>query len=182
MNFQQTSLPGVLIVEPTVFPDDRGFFYEVHHRDKFAANNIDYAFVQDNHSHSTKGTVRGLHFQNPNTQGKLVRVVSGEIFDVAVDIRKGSPNFGQWTSAVLSSDNRHQLWVPPGFAHGLCVLSETADVVYKCTDIYAPQAERSIIWNDPDLGIKWPVTSPKLSPKDADAPTLNNCQNLPELT
>ncbi len=180
MKFHETSLPGVLLVEPTVFEDPRGYFYEVHHRDKFAAAGIDVSFVQDNHSHSTKGTIRGLHFQEPHAQGKLVRAVGGEIFDVAVDIRKGSPHFGEWTGHVLSEANRLQLWVPAGFAHGLCALSDTVDVIYKCTDVYAPDAEHSIIWNDPDIAIEWPIADPTLSEKDGAAQLLKDSPVLPE--
>lgn len=179
MNFRETDLPGVIVVEPRVFDDDRGFFYEVHHQEKFAAAGIDAAFVQDNHSHSRQGTLRGLHFQEPNAQGKLVRAVRGEIFDVAVDIRRGSPTFGKWTGLLLSETNRLQLWVPAGFAHGFCVTSDTADVVYKCTDLYAPESEHAIIWNDPDIGIEWPVDVPALSAKDAKAPMLMDCTALP---
>ncbi|MGJ3259877.1 MAG: dTDP-4-dehydrorhamnose 3,5-epimerase [Rhodospirillales bacterium] len=179
MKFHETGLAGVLLVEPTVFDDPRGHFFEVHHRDKFAAAGIGLAFVQDNHSHSTKGTVRGLHFQEPHAQGKLVRAVNGEIFDVAVDIRKGSPTFGQWTGHILSAANRRQLWVPPGFAHGLCALSDTVDVIYKCTDVYAPEDEHGIAWNDPDIGIEWPIETPVLSDKDSAAPMLKDCPVLP---
>lgn len=179
MKCHETKLDGVLIIEPAVFEDPRGFFYESFHRDKFANMGIDLPFVQDNHSHSTKGTIRGLHFQEPHAQGKLVRAVQGEIFDVAVDIRRGSPNFGQWTGLVLSADNRLQLWVPPGFAHGLCALSDTVDVIYKCTDVYTPDAEHSISWNDPDIAIAWPLTDPILSGKDGAAAMLRDCQALP---
>lgn len=180
MKFHDTALPGVKIVEPTVFPDDRGYFHEIHHRDKFIDAGIDVTFVQDNHSHSTKGTIRGFHFQEPNAQGKLVRAVNGEILDVAVDIRRGSPHFGKWISQILSSENKLQMWVPAGFAHALCVLSETADVIYKCTDVYAPQDEHSIIWDDPDIGVDWPIAMPTLSAKDLAAPTLENSPILPE--
>lgn len=180
MKCRETDLPGVLIIEPTVFDDARGYFYEAHHRDKFAEMGIGFSFVQDNHSHSTKGTVRGLHFQEPHGQGKLVRAVQGEIFDVAVDIRQGSPYFGKWTGLVLSASNRLQLWVPPGFAHGLCALSDTVDVIYKCTDVYAPDDEHTIIWNDPDIAIDWPIENPTLSDKDGAAPTLTDSPVLPE--
>ena len=147
MKFHETALPGVMTVEPTVFDDPRGYFYEAYHRDKFAEAGIDYPFVQDNHSHSIKGTIRGLHYQlDPHAQGKLVRTIAGEIFDVAVDIRPSSPTFRKWVGVVLSANNKRQLWVPPGFAHGLCALSDTVDVIYKCTALYAPEYERSIIW------------------------------------
>ena len=172
MNFLPCPLPGVLRVEPDVFADPRGFFMETYHADKFAAGGITLPFVQDNHSRSVKGTLRGLHFQIQRPQGKLVRVVAGEVFDVAVDIRRGSPTFGRWHGETLSAENRLQLWVPPGYAHGFCVLSETADVIYKCTDVYAPGGERTIRWDDPTLAIRWPVSSPLLSAKDAAAPTL----------
>ncbi len=182
MKFLATALPDVLIVEPTVFPDDRGHFFESYHRDKFSVNGLDLPFVQDNHSHSSRGTLRGLHYQQPNAQGKLVRAISGEIFDVAVDIRVGSPTFKKWVGVVLSSQNNLQLWVPPGFAHGFCVMSDTADVIYKCTDVYAPECEQSIIWHDPTIGIKWPIENPKLSSKDLNAPMLNSTLRLPEFT
>jgi len=174
MKFHDTNLPGVLVVEPTVFDDPRGYFYEAYHRDKFAEAGIDFSFVQDNHSHSTKGTIRGLHYQlDPHAQGKLVRTIAGEIFDVAVDIRPTSPTFRKWVGVVLSAENKRQLWVPPGFAHGLCALSDTVDVIYKCTSLYAPEYERSIIWNDPDIGIDWPVKAPLLSTRDLAAPLLS---------
>lgn len=182
MKFQATTLPNVLIVEPTIFPDDRGHFFESYHRDKFAKHGIDLPFVQDNHSHSSRGTLRGLHYQQPHSQGKLVRVISGEIFDVAVDIRVGSPTFKEWVGVILSSQNNFQLWVPPGFAHGFCVMSDTADVIYKCTDVYAPECEQSIIWDDPTIGIEWPIEAPKLSSKDLNAPLLSSTLLLPEFT
>jgi len=179
MKFLPTDLPGVLIVEPEVFEDDRGFFFETQHRDKFAAAGIDATFVQDNHSHSVKGAVRGLHYQEPRAQGKLIRVVNGEVFDVAVDIRRGAPTFGRWIGVALSSANRRQLWVPPGFAHGLCVLSDEADVIYKVTDVYSPENDHAIAWNDPAIGIDWPVTEPRLSKRDAEAPSLADATVLP---
>jgi dTDP-4-dehydrorhamnose 3,5-epimerase len=167
MKFHPTPLPGVVLVEPTVFSDPRGFFMETYHAPKFAE-----AGVQDNHSRSVKDTLRGLHYQIERPQGKLVRVVAGEVFDVAVDIRRGSPTFGRWHGVNLSADNRLQLYVPPGFAHGFCVVSDTADVIYKCTDVYAPKGERTIRWDDPELAVAWPVARPLLSEKDAAAPTL----------
>lgn len=173
VRFTETSLPGVLIIEPQVFHDDRGFFLETYHHGKYAEGAIDRAFVQDNHSHSQCGTLRGLHYQLGHAQGKLVYVVTGEIFDVAVDIRKGSPSFGQWVGVTLSAENKHQLYVPEGFAHGFCVLSETADVFYKCTDVYSPEDEGGILWADPDIGIDWPVETPILSEKDGRYPKLS---------
>ncbi len=180
MKFQETELPGVLVIEPMVFEDNRGFFMEVHHRDKFADAGINQPFVQDNHSHSSHGTLRGLHFQEPHAQGKLVRAVNGAIFDVAVDIRRGSPHFGHWVGVELTSENRKQLWIPPGFAHGLQVVSETTDVLYKCTDIYAPADERVIAWNDPDIGIDWPLKEPHLNERDSRAPRLKDLDVLPQ--
>ena len=164
-----TALAGVLILEPTVFGDARGFFLESYNRRRFAAaTGVDPQFVQDNHSRSAKGVLRGLHYQIEQAQGKLVRVVRGTVWDVAVDIRQGSPTFGQWVAEELSEDNHRQLWIPPGFAHGFVVLSETADFLYKTTDYYAPQYERCIAWNDPQLAIAWPYAgAPQLSAKDA---------------
>jgi dTDP-4-dehydrorhamnose 3,5-epimerase len=170
-----TSLSGVLILEPKVFGDDRGFFMESFNaRDFEQATGIKREFVQDNHSRSKKGVLRGLHYQIQQVQGKLVRVTSGEVYDVAVDIRKSSPTFGQWVGVVLSAENKRQLWIPEGFAHGFLVLSETADFLYKTTDYYAPQHERSILWNDPALAITWPETghAPLLTAKDAEANVL----------
>ncbi|MBI2212342.1 MAG: dTDP-4-dehydrorhamnose 3,5-epimerase [Acidobacteria bacterium] len=179
MNFVETPLPGVLIVEPKVFGDDRGFFMEVYHAARFEEAGLTAPFVQDNHSRSSCGVLRGLHYQEPNPQGKLVRAVTGTIFDVAVDIRRGSPAFGKWFGLELSEENKRQLWVPPGFAHGFCVMSETADVVYKCTSLYEPQHDRGIRWNDPAIGIEWPPVSPLLSPKDMLAPLLAEAPLLP---
>lgn len=179
MNIIATSLPGVLIIEPRVFGDERGFFYESFNARRFVElTGIEVSFVQDNHSKSARNVLRGLHYQTRQTQGKLVRVVAGEIFDVAVDIRAGSPTFGQWAGAVLSSENRHQLWIPKGFAHGFVALSETAEVLYKTTDYWAPEYERSILWNDPAIGIKWPdsVVVPSLSEKDKNAMTLHQAE------
>lgn len=166
MRIINTDLPGVLLIEPRVFGDQRGFFMETWNQAAYAAAGIPPVFVQDNLSLSRKGILRGLHFQNPNTQGKLVYVLQGEVFDVAVDIRRGSPTFGQSVSIVLSADNKRQLYIPPGFAHGFCVTSETALFAYKCTDKYNPQAEASVLWNDPALNIPWPVDNPELSAKD----------------
>lgn len=179
MKVTRTELPGVLLLEPQRFGDDRGFFMEVFHARKYAEAGISGTFVQDNFSRSVQGTLRGLHFQEPQPQGKLVQVLAGAVFDVAVDIRRGSPHFGRWVGVELSADNRRQLWVPPGFAHGFCVLSERADFHYKCTDFYQPASERGIAWNDPDVGVAWPVTAPLLSSKDAVAPRLKDAALLP---
>ena len=166
-------LEGVLIFKPPVFKDDRGFFQEIYHVDKYREAGIKLAFIQDNFSFSQKGVLRGLHFQEKHPQDKLVYVVHGEIFDVAVDIRPGSPTLGQWEGYYLNEENRHQLFIPAGFAHGFVVLSESAAVTYKCTDIYRPEDDRGLIWNDPDIGIEWPIDNPMLSPKDAVLPRLN---------
>ena len=179
MKLVETALPGVVIVEPRVFGDDRGFFMETFHSKKYADAGIPGPFVQDNFSRSAKGILRGLHFQEPHGQGKLVQVLAGSVYDVAVDVRRGSPTFGRWTAVELSAENRRQLWVPPGFAHGFCVLSERADFFYKCTDFYSPTSERSIAWNDPALAIPWPLSAPLLSPKDAAAPCLKDAPVLP---
>lgn len=163
-----TEIPDVFLIEPQVFGDSRGFFFESYNQQSFSEKiGVDANFVQDNHSRSSKNVLRGLHYQIEQAQGKLVRVVSGEIFDVAVDIRKSSPTFGQWVGYLLSAENKQQLWVPAGFAHGFLVVSEMAEVLYKTTDYYAPQHERSILWNDPDLAIAWPLEAePILSAKD----------------
>jgi dTDP-4-dehydrorhamnose 3,5-epimerase len=170
-----TPVSDVVILEPRVFEDSRGFFFESFNQQRFtAAVGAEVEFVQDNHSKSAQGVLRGLHYQIQNVQGKLIRTVVGSIFDVAVDIRKSSPTFGQWTGCLLSAENKKQLWVPPGFAHGFLVLSETAEVLYKTTDYYAPQHERCILWNDPDIGIDWPLEgiTPILSEKDRAGQTL----------
>jgi len=172
VKFTKTSLSEVLMIAPQVFHDDRGFFLETFHHEKYVEGGIDRAFIQDNHSHSQQGTLRGLHYQLSHAQGKLVYAVTGEIFDVAVDIRKGSPTFGQWVGVTLSAENKHQVYVPEGFAHGFCVLSETADVMYKCTDVYSPEDEGGILWSDPEIGIEWPVSDPILSEKDSRYPKL----------
>ncbi len=180
MKISQTSLPGVLLFEPQVFGDDRGMFVELYHSAKYAAAGVTQPFVQDNWSRSIKGTLRGLHFQQPRAQGKLVTAIRGAVFDVAVDIRRGSPHFGKWYSVELSEENKRQLWVPPGFAHGFCVTSDRADVLYKCTELYAPEADHSLAWNDPALGIDWPLTgAPLLSKKDAAARPLAQLDVLP---
>lgn len=172
MRLLPTGLPGVLLVEPQVHRDERGFFVEVFHAGKFAAQGLDVAFVQDNHSASRRGTLRGLHLQTADLQGKLVRAIEGAIFDVAVDVRVGSPDFGRWEGVELSAANLRSLWIPPGFAHGFCVVSERAQVEYKCTTLYRPDADVAIRWDDPELGIDWPLAAPLLSPKDAAAPLL----------
>jgi dTDP-4-dehydrorhamnose 3,5-epimerase len=177
MQVIETSLTGVLIIEPKVFGDERGFFLETFHAQRYQQAGIPAPFVQDNLSFSRRGVLRGLHFQNPNPQGKLVYVLQGEVFDVAVDIRRGSPNYSRWVSSTLSAHNRRQLWVPAGFAHGFCVVSETALFVYKCTDYYSPDAEASIRWDDPNIGVDWPVSAPNLSAKDAAAPMLDAIGN-----
>lgn len=168
MNFVPSNLPDIIIIQPKVFEDERGFFLESYQKQRFAAAGISYEFVQDNHSLSRQGVLRGLHYQIRQPQGKLVRVISGEVFDVAVDIRRSSPTFGRWTGLNLSAENKTMLWIPPGFAHGFYVLSEQAEVLYKATDYYAPQWERTILWNDPDMGIRWPEgPAPMVSAKDA---------------
>jgi dTDP-4-dehydrorhamnose 3,5-epimerase len=166
MNVTSCEIPGLLIVEPKMFEDARGFFMETWNRQRYRAAGLAGDFVQDNLSLSRRGILRGLHFQNPGGQGKLVYALHGEVFDVAVDIRKSSPTFGRWHGLVLSAENRRQFFVPPGFAHGFVVLSETAMLAYKCTELYAPQNEVTLAWNAPDVGIKWPLESPQLSEKD----------------
>lgn len=175
MEFIATELPGVVLVQPKVFGDERGFFMETYRMDKFEQAGIPTRFVQDNHSRSQQGVLRGLHYQIQQAQGKLVRVIAGEVFDVAVDIRRNSSCFGKWTGARLSAENKREMWVPPGFAHGFYVLSEWAEVTYKTNDYYAPQWERSIAWNDPQICIQWPLIDgqqPSLSGKDMKAATL----------
>jgi dTDP-4-dehydrorhamnose 3,5-epimerase len=179
MNFVPTDIPEVILIEPRVFKDARGFFMETFQARKFAQAGINHPFVQDNHSRSGENILRGLHYQIRHAQGKLVRVVEGEIFDVAVDIRRSSPSFGKSVTTILSEKNKHQLWIPPGFAHGFYVVSRWAEVIYKATDFYDPEAERTIIWNDPTLNIPWPIkpgTMPTLSPKDGAAPKLSNAE------
>jgi len=175
----ETSLPGVLLLEPTAYSDARGFFMETYQAARFRELGITEPFLQDNHSRSARGVLRGLHYQEPQPQGKLVRCTRGALFDVAVDIRVGSPHFARWFGVELSEENRLMLWVPPGFAHGFCALSEVADLVYKCTTLYDGSADRSIAWDDPDIGIAWPLSSPLLSPKDAAAPRLRSAAVLP---
>ncbi len=172
MNVIETSLPGVLIIEPKVFGDARGFFMETWNGARYEEHGIPNHFVQDNLSYSARGVLRGLHFQNPNPQGKLVSVLEGEVFDVAVDIRVGSPTFGEWTGVTLSAENKRQFYVPPDFAHGFVVTSEAALFSYKCTEYYAPASEGSVLWNDPEIGMDWPIEQPTLSDKDRAAPPL----------
>ncbi len=178
-----TEIPDVIVLEPQVFYDARGFFMETYHTLKLAELGITAQFVQDNHSRSQRGTLRGLHYQIRQAQGKLLRVVNGEIFDVAVDLRRRSPTFGQWTGAILSADNKRQLWVPPGFAHGFYALSETADLIYKVTDYYAPEWERTLIWNDPQIAIAWPLIEgepPVLSAKDVQGQPFSQAEVFEE--
>lgn len=176
--FHRLAIPEVVLIKPRVFPDARGFFLETYKGSEFAAAGIDLPFVQDNHSRSIRGVVRGLHYQKrAAAQGKLVRVISGVIFDVAVDIRRGFPTYGRWVAEVLSAENQHLLYVPPGFAHGFCTLSDVAEVAYKATAEYAPELDRGIVWNDPDLAIAWPITEAVLSPKDAALPRLRDADN-----
>ncbi|MDB4968028.1 MAG: rfbC [Myxococcales bacterium] len=179
MKVKETALPGVLVIEPRVFSDDRGFFLETFQASRYAPLGIPTEFAQDNLSRSVRGTLRGLHFQEPDAQGKLVQVTRGTVLDVAVDVRRGSPTFGRWVGVELSGDTPRQMWIPAGFAHGFCVTSEFADFWYKCTTPYAPQSERSIRWDDPAIGIAWPIAKPLLSKKDAEAPTLNDAPVLP---
>lgn len=172
MKFVPTDLPEVIVVEPDVFRDPRGFFLETYHAQKYRDGGITPTFVQDNHSRSVLGTLRGLHAQRNHPQGKLVRVLQGEIFDVAVDVRRGSPTFGRWVAVTLSAENFRQCYIPVGFVHGFCVTSEIAEVEYKVTDLYDPSGEITVIWNDPALGIPWPIAEPVLSAKDARGLTL----------
>jgi len=178
VNLVETPLPGVLLIEPRVFGDARGFFLESWNRQSFAEAGLDMDFMQDNHSRSSRGVLRGLHYQLHNPQGKLVRVTQGAVFDVAVDIRRASPHFGRWVGYELSADNHRMLWIPPGFAHGFLVLSETADFLYKCTSLYDPPSDRGIRWDDPAIGIDWPDMggAPLLSAKDAAAPLLADAE------
>lgn len=175
MEFIPTAIPEVMVVQPRIFNDERGFFLESWQHKKFATNGLNLTFVQDNHSRSKQWTLRGLHYQIRQPQGKLVRVVTGEVFDVAVDMRRSSPTFGKWVGEVLSAVDQRMMWIPPGFAHGFLVLTETADFLYKCTDFYDPGSERTVLWCDPEIGIEWPLpatVAPSLSPKDAAAPVL----------
>jgi dTDP-4-dehydrorhamnose 3,5-epimerase len=182
MKFTRTRLPDVMIVEPRVFEDARGFFMETWEARKFSAGGIDAAFVQDNHSSSGQWVLRGLHYQLRHLQGKLVRVTCGEAFDVAVDLRRSSPTFGQWAGEYLSESNRKMMWIPAGFAHGFLVMSERVEFMYKCTDYYAPEHERALLWNDPAIGIEWPLPAgvePIVSDKDKNARTLAQAECYP---
>ena len=182
MEFEPTAIAEVVLIRPKVFGDARGFFMESWERRKFAAAGLDREFVQDNHSRSGRHILRGLHYQILKPQGKLVRVTSGTVFDVAVDIRRASPTFGRWVGVTLSAENRHMLWVPPGFAHGYLVLSDSADFLYKVTDFWAPEHERAIRWDDPTVGVRWPLPAgaqPVLSGKDAAAPLLGDAEVYP---
>jgi dTDP-4-dehydrorhamnose 3,5-epimerase len=177
MRFVATELPGVIVIEPVVHRDARGFFLEAYHGPRFRENGIALPFVQDNHSLSRRGTLRGLHGQQPKPQGKLVRVIEGEIWDVAVDVRVGSPRFGQHVSALLSAENFRLIYVPPGVIHGFCVLSEVAQVEYKCTEVYDATSDFAVRWNDPELAVPWPIAEPMLSEKDARAPLLRDLRD-----
>ena len=179
MNVIYTDIPEVLIIEPKLFGDQRGFFVEAYQFPRYAEHGISRPFVQDNMSRSSYGVLRGLHLQNPSTQGKLVSVIRGRVLDVAVDVRVGSPTFGRHITVELNEDNRRQLWVPRGFAHGFAVLSESADFFYKCDALYSPKDELVVRWDDPAIGIDWGVTNPSLSPRDAAAPLLADVKNLP---
>jgi dTDP-4-dehydrorhamnose 3,5-epimerase len=181
VNVIQTAIPDVLMIEPVVRGDARGFFVEVWHEERYRSAGIDLPFVQDNHSRSGGGTLRGLHYQIQHAQGKLVRVAAGEVFDVAVDLRRSSPAFGRWVGTILSGENHRQLWVPPGFAHGFYVMSDSADLLYKCTDLYAPQYDRTLQWNDPELGVEWPLSglAPLLSAKDQAGVPLRDAEVYP---
>jgi dTDP-4-dehydrorhamnose 3,5-epimerase len=183
LNFIPTLIPGILIIEPKVFPDERGFFLESYQKKNFSDAGIPFDFVQDNHSKSCQGVLRGLHYQIQQAQGKLVRVIAGEIYDVAVDIRRHSPTFGKWFGIHLSAENKQMLWVPPGLAHGFYVTSPEAELLYKTTDYYAPQWERTIVWNDPAINVEWPLQgkSPILSPKDEAGQNLADAEVYEEL-
>lgn len=174
MNVTQTKIPDVLVIEPAVFKDERGLFMELFHASRYEEHGLAEPFVQDNYSISRQDTLRGLHYQLKHPQGKLIQVIEGAVFDVAVDIRLGSPTYGQWVAEVLSDDNNKQLYVPPGFAHGFCVLSETARFIYKCTDVYTPNDEHGVLWSDQGLAIDWPVSAPVLSDKDRQFQVLAN--------
>ncbi len=174
MKVIQTSLPGLVLLEPVVFGDARGFFFETWNAERYAAQGLPSSFVQSNVSSSSKGVLRGLHYQWPRPQGKLVTVLQGEVYDVAVDIRRGSPTFGRWEAFILSGENRRQLWIPPGFAHGFAVLSDDALFNYLCTDVYVKEADASVRWNDADIAVDWPVSAPTLSSKDEQAPFLQD--------
>jgi dTDP-4-dehydrorhamnose 3,5-epimerase len=179
MNFIKTDLPGVIVIEPRVFEDARGFFMETFQAERFGEAGLPTHFVQDSHSCSVAGTLRGLHYQIQHPQGKLVRCIRGEVFDVAVDMRQGSPTLGRWVQVTLSESNRRQVYLPPGMAHGFCITSGVAEVVYKCTDRYDPRHERTISWNDPQLGIAWPLADPLLSEKDERGHSFSAAEKYP---
>jgi len=182
MKFIETSLPGCIVIEPQVFGDTRGFFYESYNEAKYREAGIDRKFIQSNVSRSARGVLRGLHYQWPRPQGKLVSVLEGEVYDVAVDIRRGSPTFGQWAAVMLTAENHRHFWIPEGFAHGFCVVSDYATFSYQCTDLYDAKADGGVRWDDPAIGIDWPVTEPLLSDKDMKAPLLADvvAERLPE--
>ena len=182
MEFVQTEIPEVILIKPNVTEDHRGFFMESYHIEKFKMGGIDVTFVQDNHVSSVKGALRGLHFQVKYPQAKLVQCLKGKVFDVAVDIRKNSPYFGQWVGEELTDDNKFQLFIPAGFAHGYYVMSERADIAYKCSEVYHPEYEQGIRWDDPDIGIEWPGINPMLSEKDIILPTLHSLDLNPDYT
>jgi dTDP-4-dehydrorhamnose 3,5-epimerase len=183
VKFTETSLPGVIVIEPDVHHDARGYFLETYHEARYREGGIPLQFVQDNHSHSVRGTLRGLHTQVRRPQGKLVRAVDGEMFDVAVDVRRGSPHFGRWTGVHLSGENFKQIYIPPGFAHGFCVLSAEVNVEYKCTEFYVREDEISLAWNDPEIGIEWPISDPTVSDRDRAAPRLSEIlERLPRFS
>ena len=182
MEFERTRIPDVVLVKPKVFGDSRGYFLETWQERKFAEAGVPIHFVQDNHSHSSRHTLRGMHYQITQPQGKLVRVTQGAVFDVAIDMRRSSPHFGQWVGVELNDSNHHMLWVPPGFAHGFLALSETVDFIYKCSDFYAPQYERTIRWDDPAVGIEWPLPAgvkPLLAVRDSQAPGIKDVESFP---
>ncbi len=179
MKVQTTALEGVLIIEPDLYKDDRGFFLETWQHRKYSALGIEESFVQDNLSRSERGVLRGLHFQEPNAQGKLVTVLSGSVLDVVVDVRRGSPTFGKWLGMELTAESRRQVWIPRGFAHGFCTTSESADFFYKCTGYYDRNSERTIRWDDPEIAVEWPIQGPIVSPKDRAAPFFKDCPHLP---
>ena len=179
MDFKTTDIPDVMLIEPKVFSDQRGFFMETYHLEEFNQNGVSFKFVQDNHSRSIQGVLRGLHYQVKRPQGKLIRVILGEVFDVAVDLRSSSPTFKKWLGVHLSAENKTQIWIPPGFAHGFYTLSNWAEMIYKTTDFYSPENERSVLWNDPEIGIDWQINSEKgliLSPKDMNASLLSQAE------
>jgi dTDP-4-dehydrorhamnose 3,5-epimerase len=175
--FVETEIPGVIVIEPQIHRDDRGFLLESYHEPRYREGGIRERFVQDNHSRSTRGTLRGLHGQSPHPQGKLVRVIAGDVFDVAVDVRRGSPSYGKYVATELSAENFRQIYLPPGVLHGFLVTSEIAEFEYKCTDIYHPESEFSVAWNDPDIGVAWPIEEPILSEKDRSAPRLRDVKD-----